>query len=252
VSIVGAGPGDPDLITVKGRAALDAADVVVHDRLVHPALLAGRVAIDVGKEPGRHPVPQDRINALLIRLAREGKRVVRLKGGDPFLFGRGAEEAEALAEAGIGVDVVPAPTSALAALAAAGIPATDRRCGSSIAIVTGSRAGGEPVDWDRLAVATDTLVVLMGGPGLAGIVEGLVAGGRPAATPAAVVSRGTLPDQRVVGAPLAHLPAAVAKARLPGPSLLVVGEVVRLSGQVVWYGGGSAGRAGCVEETGRR
>jgi uroporphyrinogen III methyltransferase/synthase len=236
VSIVGAGPGDPDLITVRGRAALDAADVVVHDRLVHPALLAGRVAVDVGKEPGRHPVPQEGIHALLISLARQGKRVVRLKGGDPFLFGRGGEEAEALAAAGIGFEVVPAPTSALAALAYAGIPATDRRCGSSIAVVTGHSADGQTVDWDRLAGATDTLVVLMGMARIGDIVDRLVAGGRHPDTPAAVVSRGTLPDQRVVGAALARIPAAVAEARLPGPALLVVGDVVRLSDRIAWFG----------------
>jgi uroporphyrin-III C-methyltransferase / precorrin-2 dehydrogenase / sirohydrochlorin ferrochelatase len=248
VSIVGAGPGDPDLITVRGRAALEAADVVVHDRLVHPALLAGRVAVDVGKEPGRHPVSQAGINALLVTLARQGKRVVRLKGGDPFVFGRGAEEAEALAEAGIRFEIVPAPTSALAALASAGIPATDRRCGSSIAVVTGHRAGGETVDWDRVATATDTLVVLMGLARLGEIVERLVAAGRHPGTPAAVVSRGTLPDQRVVGAALARLPEAVAEAGVPGPAVLVVGEVVRLSEGIAWSGperdraGGEVGR----------
>ena len=239
VSIVGAGPGDPDLITVRGRAALDAADVVVHDRLVHPDLLSGRVTVDVGKEPGRHPVPQEGINALLVSLARQGNRVVRLKGGDPFLFGRGSEEAEALAAAGIRFEVVPAPTSALAALAYAGIPATDRRCSSSIAVVTGHSADELPdsrVDWTRLATATDTLVVLMGLGRLDRIVEQLVAAGRHPDTPAAVVSRGSLPDQRVVGAELARLPAAVAAADLPGPALLVVGDVVRLSDRIAWFG----------------
>ena len=236
VSIVGAGPGDPDLITVRGRAALDAADVVVHDRLVHPDLLAGRVAIDVGKEPGRHPVPQDGINALLVSLAAQGKRVVRLKGGDPFLFGRGSEEAEALGAAGITFEIVPAPTSALAALAYAGIPATDRRCASSIAVVTGQSAPGQAVDWDRVATATDTLVVLMGLARLGDIVARLVAGGRDPATPAAIVSRGTLPDQRVVGAALADIPEAAAAAELPGPALLVVGDVVRLSERIAWFG----------------
>ena len=236
VSIVGAGPGDPDLITVRGRALLDAADVVVHDRLVHPDLFAGRVALDVGKEPGRHPVPQDGINALLVSLARQGKRVVRLKGGDPFLFGRGAEEAEALVAAGVGFEIVPAPTSALAALAYAGIPATDRRCGSSIAVVTGHSAAGQALDWDRIATATDTLVVLMGLARLGDIVGRLVAAGRDPATPAAVVSRGTLPDQRVVGSALADIPEAAAAAELPGPALLVVGDVVRLSERIAWFG----------------
>ena len=244
VSIVGAGPGDPDLITVRGRAALDRADVVVHDRLVHPDLVAGRVAVDVGKEPGRHPLPQDGINALLVALARQGKRVVRLKGGDPFLFGRGSEEAEALAAARVPFDIVPAPTSALAALAYAGIPATDRRAASSVAIVTGHSADGRAVDWDRVANATDTLVVLMGLGRLSDIVDRLVAAGRPPATPAAVVSRGTLPDQRVVGAELARLPAVVAAAGLPGPALLVIGEVVRLSERIAWFGVEPDRRAG--------
>jgi uroporphyrin-III C-methyltransferase/precorrin-2 dehydrogenase/sirohydrochlorin ferrochelatase len=236
VSIVGAGPGDPDLITVRGRAALDAADIVVHDRLVHPDLFAGKVAVDVGKEPGRHPVPQEGINALLVSLANQGKRVVRLKGGDPFLFGRGSEEAEALAAAGIGFDVVPAPTSALAALAYAGIPATDRRCASSIAVVTGQVADGQAVDWDGVATATDTLVVLMGFARLGEIVAGLIAAGRDPQTPAAVVSRGTLPDQRVVGAALADIPSAADAAEVPGPALLVVGDVVRISERIAWFG----------------
>jgi len=237
VSIVGAGPGDPDLITVRGRAALEAADVVVHDRLVHPDLLAGRLSVDVGKEPGRHPVPQDGINALLVSLARQGQRVVRLKGGDPFLFGRGSEEAEALAAEGIPFEVVPAPTSALAALAYAGIPATDRRCSSSIAVVTGHSAEGQAVDWERVATATDTLVVLMGFGRLDEIAHRLVAAGRDPATPAAVVSRGTLPDQRVVGADLIRIAEAAASADLPGPALLVVGDVVRLSDRIAWFGG---------------
>lgn len=239
VSIVGAGPGDPGLLTVRGRAALDDADVVVHDRLVHPDLLAGRVAVDVGKQPGRHPVPQSEINALLVSLARQGTRVVRLKGGDPFVFGRGSEEAEALAAAGVPFEIVPAPTSALAALAYAGIPATDRRYGSSIAVVTGHSASGTGPDWNRVASATDTLVVLMGLARLSGVVADLLAGGRHPDCPAAVISRGTLPDQRIVGAPLARLPEAVADADLPGPAVLVVGEVVRLSERLAWFGGAS-------------
>jgi siroheme synthase len=166
--------------------------------------------------------------------------VVRLMGGAPFVFGRGSEEAEALAAAGIGFDVVPAPTSALAALAYAGIPATDRRCSSSIAVVTGHSADERPegrVDWARLATATDTLVVLMGLGRLDQIVDRLLAAGRDPDTPAAVVSRGSLPDQRVVGAELGRLCAAVAAADLPGPALLVVGEVVRLSDRLAWFGG---------------
>ncbi|HVW33607.1 MAG TPA: uroporphyrinogen-III C-methyltransferase [Acidimicrobiia bacterium] len=236
MSIVGAGPGDPGLITVRGRDALKAADVVVHDRLVHPDLLRARETIDVGKAPGCHPVPQAEINELLIGLARRGKRVVRLKGGDPFMFGRGGEEAEALTGAGVLFDVVPGPTSALAALAYAGIPATDRRYGSSIAVVSGHGAGGGSPDLRRVAAATDTLVVLMALSRLPEVVADLVAGGRDAACPSAVISRGTLPDQRVVGAPLRSIAGAAAAAALPGPALLVVGEVVRLADRIAWFG----------------
>ena len=227
VGIVGAGPGDPGLITVRGKALLEAADVVVYDRLVHPALWEGKAAIDAGKEPGAHRVKQAEINGLLVRLAREGNRVVRLKGGDPFVFGRGAEEAEALAEAGIPFEVVPAPSSAVAALGAAGIPVTDRRHASSVAIVTGHCVGGA-VDWAGLATSVDTLVVLMGLGHLAEIVARLIGAGRPAATPAAVVASGTLPTQQVVTASLGDLPAAVAAAGIKPPGIIVVGDVVRL------------------------
>ncbi|MEA2567064.1 MAG: uroporphyrin-III C-methyltransferase / precorrin-2 dehydrogenase / sirohydrochlorin ferrochelatase [Actinomycetota bacterium] len=229
VAIVGAGPGDPGLISVRGRQLLDAADVVVYDRLVHPSLWEGKDAVDAGKEPGAHRVDQAQINELLVRLAREGRRVVRLKGGDPFVFGRGAEEVDALAAAGIRYEVVPGVTSAVAALGAAGIPVTDRRVSSSFAVVTGHCATGE-VDWDRLAMAVDTLVVLMGLRRLPEIVERLLAAGRPGDTPAAVVGNGSLPDQRVVTSTLAELPAAVALAGVSPPAVIVVGDVVRLRG----------------------
>lgn len=243
VDIVGAGPGDPGLISVKGKELLDAADVVVYDRLVNPSLWKGKAAIYAGKAPGHHCVPQAETNALLIRLAGEGKRVVRLKGGDPFVFGRGAEEAEALAAAGVGFEVVPAPTSAIAALACAGIPITDRRCSSSVAIVTGHCAGGE-VDWERLATAVDTIVVLMGLGRLAEIAQRLIAAGRAPETPAAVVENGSLPEQRVVTAELARLPLAVAEAGIGSPSVIVVGEVVRLRDRLSWLEASSSGREG--------
>lgn len=225
VAIVGAGPGDPELISVRGKALLDRADVVVYDRLVDPALWQGKEAIDVGKVAGDHRVEQGEINAVLVRLAREGKAVVRLKGGDPFVFGRGAEEAEALAAAGIDFEVVPGPTSAVAGLAAAGIPVTDRRHASSVALVTG-HCGDGTVDWAGLATSVDTLVVLMGLRHLPEIVARLLAGGRPPDTPAAVVQDGTLPTQRVVTACLAELPAAVEAAGIGSPALIVVGSVV--------------------------
>ena len=227
VAIVGAGPGDPGLITVRGRDLLAVADVVVYDRLVHPSLWAGKEAIDAGKEAGSHRVDQEGINALLVALARAGRFVVRLKGGDPFVFGRGAEEAEALARAGIPFEVVPAPSSAVAALAAAGIPVTDRRHASSVAVVTGHCVAGA-VDWPHLAAGADTLVVLMGLRHLEEIVAALLAAGRDPATPSAVVENGTLASQRVVVAGLADLPGEVAAAGLKSPSVIVVGEVVRV------------------------
>ena len=227
VALVGAGPGDPGLITVRGRELLDEADVVVYDRLVDPSLVEGKQARYVGKEPGRHPVPQAEINALLVELARGGNRVVRLKGGDPFVFGRGAEEAEALVAEGVEIEVVPAPTSAVAALAAAGIPVTDRRAGSSFAVVSGHCTGGE-VDWRGLAGAVDTIVILMGFGRLEQIACGLVDAGLPASHPAAAVARATMAGQRVVTAPLGGLAAAVAEAGLESPVTIVVGEVVRL------------------------
>ena len=228
VAIVGAGPGDPSLLTVRGRALLDAADVVVHDRLVDPSLVEGRPALSVGKEAGCHPVPQAEINALLVDLARRGHDVVRLKGGDPFLFGRGAEEAEALVDAGIEFEVVPGPTSAVAALGAAGIPVTDRRLSSSVAVVTGHCAQARVVDWERLATAVDTVVVLMGLANLEPIAAALVRGGRDPRTPAAVVERGATPEQRVVTTELGELAAAAREAAVRSPAVVVVGEVVRL------------------------
>jgi uroporphyrin-III C-methyltransferase/precorrin-2 dehydrogenase/sirohydrochlorin ferrochelatase len=232
VWIVGAGPGDPELITVRGRRLLDRADVVVHDRLVHPDLVRGRNAIFVGKRVGNHYVAQEDTNELLVRLARNGQDVVRLKGGDPFVFGRGAEEVGALIEEGIPVEVIPAPTSAIAALASAGIPVTDRRAGSSVAFATG-HCTRKPVDWRGLARAADTIVVLMGLEGLRSIVAELMAGGRNPEEPAAVVENGTLVSQRVVTAPLSDLPQEVARTSIGTPAIMVTGEVVRLRDQIL-------------------
>ncbi|MGH2706135.1 MAG: siroheme synthase CysG [Actinomycetota bacterium] len=227
VAIVGAGPGDPQLITLRGKQLLESADVVVHDRLVHADLIRGKEAISVGKEPGKHSPSQEDINMLLVNLAVSGKRVVRLKGGDPFVFGRGAEEAEALAGAGIPFEVVPAPSSAVAAAGAAGIPVTDRRHASSLAVVTGHCVTGE-VDWEGLARSVDTLVVLMGLGRLREIAERLVAAGMSPSTPAAVIERATLPEQRVIVSPLRALADRVAEARVRSPATIVIGEVVRL------------------------
>src|SRR5205807_5555184 len=192
--LVGAGPGDLGLVTLRAKELLERADVIVYDTLVNPEMLdwapVDAEIILAGKRAGEKTFSQDEINALLIEKSRLGKNVVRLKGGDPFVFGRGAEEAEALATAGIDFEIVPAPTSAIAALAYAGIPVTDRRYASSVAIVTGQTARGEAVNWRGLAASADTIVVLMGSAALPVIVEELLEGGCDPSTPAAVVENG--------------------------------------------------------------
>src|SRR6266540_2184220 len=305
VYLVGAGPGDPGLITVAGLERLKKADVVVYDRLVSPALLEHArpeaEGIFVGKTPsvilsddlaggarnqapsrrdlggeagsvrggvgtrGTRPEPlgagalshresgvshdQDAINQLLIEKAREGKRVVRLKGGDPFVFGRGGEEAEALRAAGIPFEVVPGVTSAVAVPAYAGIPVTHRGAASSFAVITGHEAeeegrrkdegadGGVPatIDWAKLATATDTLVFLMGTKTLPNIVEHLIANGRSPDTPVAVIRWGTTPEQRTVIGSLADIVERVTDAGLTPPAITVVGEVVRLRENLLWF-----------------
>jgi uroporphyrin-III C-methyltransferase len=236
VVLVGAGPGDPDLITVKGAKALAAADVVVYDRLAAPALLAlapaGAERIYVGKQPGGHAMRQDQIDAVLVEQARLGRTVVRLKGGDPFVFGRGGEELLACAEAGIPCEVVPGITSAVAAPAAAGIPVTHRGVARSFAVVTASTAGAahEPdtVDLTGVATATDTLVLLMAAGRLAETCEALIAAGRPPDEPAALVMWATTPEERSVIGTLSDLPALAAAARMGPPATLIVGAVAAL------------------------
>lgn len=239
VAIVGAGPGDPGLITVRGLDLLRRADVVVYDRLVNPKLLdeaplAARLVF-AGKACGAHAMPQREINELLILEARRGQRVVRLKGGDPFVFGRGGEEALALAEAGIAFEVVPGVSSVVAVPAAAGIPLTHRGVASSFAVVTGHQdagAAGLHVDWSRLAGAVDTLVVLMGLANVPEIAHELIANGRDPQTPAALIERGTTEAQRTVTATLATLADAAAGAGLESPVLIVVGDVVSLRDRI--------------------
>jgi uroporphyrin-III C-methyltransferase len=230
VALVGAGPGDPTLITVRGLARLRRAEVVVYDRLVDARLLAQAPRarrVFAGKARGRHAMPQADINALLVAEARRGRRVVRLKGGDPLVFGRGAEEAEALARAGIPFEIVPGVSAAVAVPAAAGIPVTHRGVAASFAVVTGHEACGEArVDWARLATAVDTLVILMGVDALPRIAAALVAHGRPAATPVAVVHAGTTAEQRTVVDRLDRI--AGAAAGLASPAVIVVGDVVGL------------------------
>jgi len=232
VSLVGAGPGAPDLLTLRARERLAAADAIVVDRLAAPALpddLPPGVEVhDVGKDAGHHPVPQEEIQALLVRLAREGKRVVRLKGGDPFVFGRGGEEVEALEAAGIPWEVVPGVTAGIAGPAAAGIPVTHRREAVVLTLVTAHECAKDEdqVPWDLLARQRHgTIVGYMGVATLPRVVERLIAGGMDPATPAAVIERATLPDQRVVRASLAELPAAVREAGVRPPALFVIGPV---------------------------
>jgi uroporphyrinogen III methyltransferase / synthase len=243
VVLVGAGPGAPDLITLRGAAALREADAVVYDALVSPELLAlappDALRIDVGKRGHEAPtLPQEETTALLLRLAREGRTVVRLKGGDPYVFGRGGEEGTAIVEAGVPLEVVPGVSSIFGALAYAGIPVTDRRHGASFAVVTGHKDPtkvSRETRWDRLAVAADTLLVLMGMRNLEEIAGRLVAGGRAPSTPAAVVMNGTLPSQRVVSAPLGEIAARAREAGLLAPAVLVVGDVVTLRSALAWW-----------------
>lgn len=231
VYLVGAGPGHPELLTLRGAALLGRADVVVHDRLVARELLelapARALRLDVGKTPGR-PTRQADVNALLVEHGRRGATVVRLKGGDPFVFGRGGEEAEALLAAGVPFEVVPGVSSAFAAPAAAGIPVTHRGVSASVTVVTGRVGGPGPsggVDWASLARAGGTLVVLMGMAERVAVAEALLAAGRPADTAVAVVHWGTTDRQRVVRTTLAGL----ADVDLPAPATIVVGPVAALA-----------------------
>jgi uroporphyrinogen III methyltransferase/synthase len=242
VYLVGAGPGDPGLLTLRGAELLGRADVVVYDALASLELLdlapAVALRLDVGKRGHDAPTrPQAEITALLIRLAREGHTVVRLKGGDPFVFGRGGEECSALAAANVEFEVVPGVSSVVGGLAYAGIPLTDRRHSASFAVVTGHKdpsKAAEQTRWGELATAADTLVVLMGMRNLPQLVERILAGGRSADTPAAAVMEATLPSQRVVCAPLALLPERVHEAGLGAPALIVVGDVVELRDTLAW------------------
>ena len=230
VYLVGAGPGDPDLLTVRAVRLIASADTIVHDRLVHPGALAHAAPhtrlIYVGKEGGAESVAQGEIDRVLIAQARLGRTVVRLKGGDPFVFGRGGEEALALAAAGIRYAIVPGVSSGLAGPAAAGIPVTHRGLSASVTFATATRAEGD-VDWGHLAGA-ETLVLFMAAGRLADVTARLIGAGKDATTPAAVIARATLPDQRVVVAPLAGLAAAAALADLGSPALIVVGPTVAL------------------------
>lgn len=226
VSLVGAGPGDPELITVRGLARVRAAQVLVHDRLVSDELVAQAPGLRIP----RAGMTQEQINRLLVAYGRRGVRVVRLKGGDPFVFGRGGEEALALARAGIEFEIVPGVSSLAAVPAAAGIPVTHRGLSTGLVALTARDRHGNGIDFARHARMPETLLVFMGLDALPSIAAGLLAHGADPSTPAAVVSRGTFPDQQVVTAPLDRI--AAAAAGLATPALLVVGQVVQLAGAI--------------------
>jgi len=240
VALVGAGPGDPELLTLRAARLIGEADVLVVDHLVGEGVLElarpGTERIYVGKESGHHTLPQEDINQLLVRLATAGRRVVRLKGGDPYIFGRGGEEVEELVAAGVAFEVVPGITAACGVAAYAGIPLTHRDYAQSVVFATGHRRDGESaLDWAALARPHQTAVIYMGVGQLATHCAALVGHGRAAHTPAALVENGTTARQRVVTGTLESLPARALEAGIRPPALLIVGEVVTLAGKLDWF-----------------
>lgn len=241
VFLVGAGPGDPGLLTVRAVEVLRAADVVIYDRLVNKAILelAPKTAekIYVGKRAGKHVLPQEKINELLVNTALDGKIAVRLKGGDPFLFGRGGEEAEALAEKHVDFEVVPGVTSAIAAPAYAGIPLTHRDYASSVAIVTGHRVEntGKIIKWSKLASAVDTIVILMGVEPLESTAAKLMEGGLDPDTPVAIIEQGTSKKQRSLIGKLGTIAKEAKKRNVKAPAVIVIGKVVTLGEKLSWF-----------------
>jgi uroporphyrin-III C-methyltransferase len=254
VYLVGAGPGDPGLMTVRGLQLLRAAQVVVYDQLVNPVLLEEAPLeaqrIFVGKEAGRHSIAQGDINEVLVNYALQGYQVVRLKGGDPFVFGRGGEEAEVLADAGVPFEIVPGVSSAIAVPAYAGIPLTHRNFASSFAVVTGHEAikSKSAVQWAKLATAVDTLVILMGLHNLSAIVAKLMEHGRAPSTPAAVIRQGTTAEQEAVIGTLADI--VEKSAGLKAPALIVVGDVISLRDKLDWFTATAAARAANLTQRG--
>ena len=240
VYLVGAGPGDPGLLTLRGAELLRRAEVVVYDRLAPQEQLSlapqGAELVDVGKRPGDATRSQEAVSKLLVERALQGKLVVRLKGGDPFVFGRGGEEALACAAAGVPFEVVPGVSAAIAAPAYAGVPVTQRGMAASFAVVTASRAGGTNPDLARVATAVDTLVLLMAAGRLREVCAALTAAGRPGDDPALVVQWAATPRQRSVLATLATLPDLAAAEGIGAPATLVVGQVAGLAGQLRWFG----------------
>lgn len=240
VYLVGAGPGDPELLTLRAARLLASADVLVYDNLVSDGVLAlanpKAERIYAGKRRNEHTLRQEQINALLVQLAQDGKRVVRLKGGDPFIFGRGGEEMQKLAEHGVSFEVVPGITAASGVACYAGIPLTHRDHAQTCLFVTGHLKDGNPeLDWTALVRPQQTVVIYMGLSGLPEICRQLIAHGAPTDRPIAIVQHGTLATQRVLTGTLADLPAKVAGSGFSSPSLLIVGDVVRLHGALDWF-----------------
>jgi uroporphyrin-III C-methyltransferase len=237
VYLVGAGPGDPELLTFKAARCIASADVILVDALVDPRILEHRKdtarVIEVGKRGGCRSTPQQFIERLMIRFAHAGAVVVRLKGGDPFVFGRGGEEALALKRAGIFHEVIPGVSSGLAASAVAGIPVTHRGIASAVTFVSGHSADGTAPDWEALVKSRSTLVVFMGVKRLPGIVQGLLDAGLAANTPAAAIERATWPNQRVIRASVARIAGEASRMELDSPAILVIGQAVALSDAVV-------------------
>lgn len=241
VTLVGAGPGDPGLLTLHALRALEAAEVILHDRLVGAGVLAlanpQAQLVEVGKSAGNHSMPQEEIHALMLRHARSGRRVVRLKGGDPFVFGRGGEELEFLRAHGIAYRVVPGITAAVACAAYAGIPLTHRDHAQSLRLLTAHcRDGVDTLDWEALAQERQTLAVYMGVAGLERLRERLIAAGRAPTTPFALIENGSRPEQRVVTGTLDDLADTARAHAVASPALLILGEVTGLAAHLHWFG----------------
>ncbi|MEK9198471.1 uroporphyrinogen-III C-methyltransferase [Lysinibacillus halotolerans] len=241
VYIVGAGPGDEELITVKGLNCIKKADVILYDRLINPNLLKyakkGAEIISCGKLPNCHTMQQNTINLELVKYAKQGKIVTRLKGGDPFIFGRGGEEAEACINAGVPFEIVPGITSSIATAAYAGIPVTHRNYSSSFALITGHRKQGETdnMNWSALASSIDTLAIYMGMRNLKHITEQLIANGKSKETPVALIHKGTTAFQRTLVGTLDNIEEMAKQEQITNPSMIIVGEVVRLREKLNWF-----------------
>ncbi|MDT2045085.1 uroporphyrinogen-III C-methyltransferase [Priestia aryabhattai] len=254
VYLVGAGPGDPELVTVKAIKAIQKADVILYDRLVNKELLEyAKSEVNIiycGKLPNYHTLKQETINSFLVKFAKKGKVVVRLKGGDPFVFGRGGEEAEALVENNIDFEIIPGVTSGIAAASYAGIPVTHRDYSASVAFITGHRQD-EPckaVKWEQLSTAVDTLVIYMGVKNLSYICESLIEHGKSKDTPIALINWGTYGEQRTVSGKLDTIVDIVKKEKIGNPSIIVVGEVVRFHEKLNWFEQLASTQYACVEE----